>query len=35
MAQGTVDQTGLTSSEQAFLDDEEKAMRLKQRGMTA
>ena len=35
MAQGTVDQTGLTSSELAFLDDEEKAMRLRQRGMTA
>ena len=33
MAQGTVDQTGLTSSELAFLDDEEKAMRLRQRGM--
>ena len=33
MAQGTVDQTGLTSSEHAWLDDEEKAMRLKQRGM--
>ena len=33
MAQGTVDQTGLTSSELAFLDDEEKAMRLNQRGM--
>ena len=32
MAQGTVDQTGLTSSELAFLDDEEKAMRLKERG---
>jgi len=27
--------TGLTQSEQAFLDDEEKAMRLNQRGMTA
>ena len=27
--------TGLTASEQAFLDDEEKAMRLNQRGMTA
>jgi len=26
--------TGLTASEQAFLDDEEKAMRLNQRGMT-
>ena len=26
--------TGLTQSEQAFLDDEEKAMRLNQRGMT-
>ena len=35
MAQGTVDQTGLTSSEQAFLDDEEKAMALRNRGMTA
>ena len=35
MAQGTVDQTGLTPSELAFLDDEEKAMRLNQRGMTA
>ena len=35
MAQGTVDQTGLTSSELAFLDEEEKAMRLRQRGMTA
>ena len=35
MAQGTVDQTGLTSSEHAFLDDEEKAMRLRNRGMTA
>jgi hypothetical protein len=34
MAQGTVDQTGLTSSELAFLDDEEKAIRLRQRGMT-
>ena len=33
MAQGTVDQTGLTPSELAFLDDEEKAMRLNQRGM--
>ena len=33
MAQGTVDQTGLTQSEQAFLDDEEKAMRLNQRGI--
>tara|TARA_R110002020_G_scaffold54_1_gene346 strand:- start:21 stop:2369 length:2349 start_codon:yes stop_codon:yes gene_type:complete len=33
MAQGTVDQTGLTSSELAFLDDEEKAMKLRQRGM--
>ena len=32
MAQGTVDQTGLTSSEHAWLDDEEKAMRLKERG---
>ena len=32
MAQGTVDQTGLTSSELAFLDDEEKAMRLTERG---
>ena len=27
--------TGLTQSEQAFLDDEEKAMRLRSRGMTA
>ena len=26
---------GLTQSEQAFLDDEEKAMRLRSRGMTA
>ena len=33
MNQGTVDQTGLTSSEHAWLDDEEKAMRLRQRGM--
>ena len=31
--QGTVDKTGLTSSEQAFLDDEEKAMTLRNRGM--
>ena len=33
LAQGTVDKTGLTSSEQAFLDDEEKAMTLRNRGM--
>jgi len=29
------DANGLTQSEQAFLDDEEKAMRLRSRGMTA
>ena len=33
MNQGTADNTGLTSSEHAFLDEEEKMMRLKQRGM--
>ena len=33
LAQGTVDKTGLTQSEQAFLDDEEKAMTLRNRGM--
>ena len=33
LAQGTVSETGLTSSEQAFLDDEEKAMTLRNRGM--
>ena len=29
------DANGLTQSEQAFLDDEEKAMRLRSRGITA
>ena len=33
MNQGVADQTGLTSSEHAFLDDQEKMMRLRQRGM--
>ena len=32
MNQGVADQTGLTSSEHAFLDDQEKMMRLRQRG---
>ena len=33
LEQGTVSETGLTQSEQAFLDDEEKAMTLRNRGM--
>ena len=33
MNQGVADNTGLTSSEHAFLDDQEKMMRLRQRGM--
>ena len=32
MNQGVADDTGLTSSEHAFLDDQEKMMRLRQRG---
>ena len=32
MNQGVADNTGLTSSEHAFLDDQEKMMRLRQRG---
>jgi hypothetical protein len=32
LAQGTVDKTGLTPSEQEFLDDEEKAFKLRERG---
>jgi hypothetical protein len=32
LAQGTVDKTGLTPSEQAFLDDEEKTFKLRERG---
>ena len=33
MNQGTASQTGLTASEHAFLDEQEKVMRLRQRGM--
>ena len=33
MNQGTAGQTGLTASEHAFLDEQEKVMRLRQRGI--